>query len=809
MIRPIILLILSIIIGHQVFPQTPEIDRLIRSVNRTSGKEKIEALGEVCKSFYSVDPKKGIEYGELALQLSRNLKMPSAKSKVYINIGLNYWAMADIKTGRKYYDSALRNAMVFNDSAQIAIYYNRMGLLYESQGLFDSCLFVFNKELSINKRLKNDERIGISMENIGTIRMKRGELKSAILYFIDAITIFEKCHNNKKLPYIYLKLGYIYSETGDFPAAEKWFQKGIDQSLAINDVQRAGIGLNALGILYKEQGMYEKALAKFREALETIKDVKSPALTLGVYDNMGNVYRLQGKMKDALNYHKKAFSLALKANMPVSRAGCEVNLGQDYFNLKDYRNAKKHYEQALPVFLSSKSISNLISTYQALIDVNNSLKDFDQAVRYYKLYNHLRDSLSQNELNSALDSLKIKFNTEQTGRENILLKQEKEIHTKTISLQRVILGSSLIVLILILILTVATIRNRRKIKKTNSLLEIKNLEISAKADELRLTNDKLVELSKFKDSMNSFLVHDLKNPLNTIINIDDKQHFKGQFEIIKQSGKQMLNLVANLLDIGKYEDKAMKISPEDISITNIISKAYNDVQYFAEQKNIHLRLEYDTDFNLKVDPGIIERVFVNLFSNAIKCSASGKSIQVYAEQISNTSLKLMVKDHGVGINPEYLPVIFNRYNQAHEKQTGIPRSSGIGLAFCKMSVEAHSGEIGIDSVVGQGTTIWFTLPLSGSRDEIIGIPLEKDESIKKPGGLHLSPEEINLLLPYCVRFKKLSINQISDVKDIINSIDYPESSNISLWKLELMSALSECNASKFSLLLNISPDAKL
>lgn len=801
-----ILLIISVVITQQVSGQTPEIERLLKITENAGGKEKIIALADVCKNFYSIDPQKGIKYGEQALRLADSLKIPSAKSQVYNNIGVNYLALADVKTARIYFNKALKNAIIFKDSLEIAIFYNRMGLTYESLGNFDSSLIVFYKELAIYQRIKNDERTANSLENIGTIHLNRGELKSAMTFLLEAKTMYEKGNITKKLPYIYLKLGQVYSESNNYSTAELWLRKGIDQSLVNKDFQKVGLGLNALGIVYKKQHRLNEALAKYNEALDFFKKLQNSYQSMSVYSNIGNVYLMQEKFTLALKYHRKSLDLALKLNLPLPIAGAQFGLGQDYENLKDYSQARSWYMKALTIYTSSKTKSNLIKTYNALISVNNSLKDYAQSVKYYQLFVQLNDSLTRNELNIALDSLKVRFHTQQTESENIALRQETIIKNKTIFLQKILIISSFIVVGLLIIMGYIILRNRQKIKNANKLLEAKNNEISAKAEELNRMNHKLLELSKFKDSMNALLVHDLKNPLNTIVNVDiikDSPHWINR---IKQAGRQMLNIVMNLLDISKYEDKSMRISPEEISLTQILNRAISEVKFSADQKSIQLLFTYPDDFTVRVDSEIIQRVFVNLFTNALKVSPGGSCIKVSAESVNRQMLKIEVSDEGNGIPEESIPFIFDMFETIHEKQKVFNHSTVLGLAFCKMAIEAHTGSIGVNSIHGRGSSFWFTVPMVATAPENPSSHMEVFNGFPDLTKLHLTSEEIQLLLPYCDHLKMQSVYEISDIKDILQGMDIPESINIKAWKSAVMIALTECNAIKYNELINISYD---
>jgi len=806
--KSIYLLFFYLLFAQQLWSQTPAIEQLKKTAETTNGEEKIKTLTKLCIEFYTTDPKNGIDYGNQALQLTESLKIPLLKSKIYNGIGLNYWALADYKNARIFIEKAYLNALMYKDSIEIARSYNLMGLVYEVTGNFDSCFIVFNKELTIYKSMKDEESAAFALDNLGAIHFQRGELKTAMTYFLEAKTLYEKKNEKDKLPYLYLKIGNVYAESKDYTEAVKFFEKCITLSLSIKDSLKAGMGLRAIGIIYKEQGKYDKALAKYEEALLITKNLNNKRLTMMIYISMGNVYKNQGKFQQAIKYIQKSLDIAVELNMPNDIAIAQVNLGECYLNQKDYLKARTYFEKSIPVFKASKSQSNLLTTYKGLINANNSLKDFGQSVKYYQSFIDLKDSLNKNELNTALDSLKVKFKTEEIDKDNIALTQKTKILNKTITLQRIIMVSSFIFLILLISLVIIVVKSRKKTKKANELLEIKNHEILSQAEELRITNDKLVELSKFKDVMNSFLVHDLKNPLNTIINVDTKHNTQQQIEMIKHSGKQMLNLVMNLLDMSKYENNKLIISADDISITHIINRAYNDVRFLIDQKSIYFKSNIISDFVVKVDADMIERVFINLFSNAIKFSPNGESIQVFAEIINQTSLKVIVKDNGDGIPAEHIPYIFDKFAQIHAKKSGSTRSTGVGLTFCKMAIEAHSGEIGVESIVGQGTSFWFTIPLSDKQNNIIIEQETFNVNSDILDKIDLSVEEINLLIPICESLKKFNIYQFSDIKDILNSFE-AKTDNIVEWKTMLLKALSDCNEIKFIELINITTNGKL
>ena len=653
----------------------------------------------------------------------------------------------------------------------------------------------------IFKQLRNYEKAGRLLENIGNIHLHRGELKTALSFVLEANESFKKAGTIKNLPSVYLKIGRIYSETGDYSSAEKWYEKGKQKSLELGDFNTAGVAINAIGIMFYNQRKYDQALQHYLQANEFIGKIGNKSLLVALYGNIGNNYTALGENNSALIFHQKALKIAEMIKDQVQAARQHVGIGYAYNSLKDYFHASQHLEKALPVFENSKSYSDLLLTLKALIEANNGLSKYERSVNYYEKFVSIKDSLNRNELNTALDSLKVKFNTEQTRQENILLAQKTEIQQKTISLQRTMMVSSIMIAVLLIGFTLMIFRNRQKIKHSNKLLEAKNHEISAKAEELKQKNEQLIELSQFKDSMQSFLVHDLKNPLNNLLNINTRESFEKNAKGIRQTGLQMLNIVSNLLDIGKYEEKKMNIAFQDVSLTQIINEAFLQTQYPAEKKSVRLAIGYPTDFIVKADAAILTRVFVNLFTNAVKFSPTGGKINISADHEDENSLKLTITDEGEGISAEFQPFIFDKFSQGKVRHLGFAGSTGIGLSFCKMAIESHGGKIGVQSVDGKGAAFWFSLPLVSKLENHPAVFSVFESEATKPVSLALSNDEKEYISPFCEILKNTSIFQITDVKEILNRMD-EKTRNIIKWKSLVMQALSECNEVKYFELLN-------
>ncbi len=224
---------------------------------------------------------------------------------------------------------------------------------------------------------------------------------------------------------------------------------------------------------------------------------------------------------------------------------------------------------------------------------------------------------------------------------------------------------------------------------------------------------KIKELEQYKEMLTQMIVHDLKNPLNLVIGYSSLSPSEKRMQSINSSGMQMLNLVENILDVQKFEEKKMKLNKEKCSINFVIEKAISNVQYLANQKEIVIHNNTET-IEAYFDQDQIIRVIINLLTNAIKFSKNGDEININSEkvEIDNKSYcKILVIDFGEGVPSEHLDKIFDKYAQAIARESGRTSSTGLGLTYCKFAVEAHNGIIGVNSELDKGSIFYFTLPL--------------------------------------------------------------------------------------------------
>lgn len=222
---------------------------------------------------------------------------------------------------------------------------------------------------------------------------------------------------------------------------------------------------------------------------------------------------------------------------------------------------------------------------------------------------------------------------------------------------------------------------------------------------------------QLEDIINA-LTHDLKTPL-VAAETSIKHLIEGSFgslnseqkqilTLLGQSNSDALRLVKNLLSVFKYETKSYKLFLESVEILELLSKAIDLIKPLLEEKKISLKI-IESSFQFICDSFEIERVLVNLLTNAIKYTPNGGRIVLRAVKNETGDVIVTVEDNGKGISKEELPNLFERFWQSR-KSNSSSNSTGLGLYLSRQIIEAHGGRIWAESEIEKGTKIVFELP---------------------------------------------------------------------------------------------------
>lgn len=214
--------------------------------------------------------------------------------------------------------------------------------------------------------------------------------------------------------------------------------------------------------------------------------------------------------------------------------------------------------------------------------------------------------------------------------------------------------------------------------------------------------------------------HELRTPLTTLRSylealadgsVEDEVTRQRFLHVARQETERMIRLVEDLLTLSRLDSSEAKVAFEPLNLARLIERTVERFQLAASEKGIRLEVVTEKRPLVWGNADQLQQVLDNLLSNALKHTPPEGRIQIRLGQRGEEA-RVSVRDTGVGIPEEHLPRVFDRFYRVDKARSRQAGGSGLGLSIARKVVEAHGGNIGIKSQVGQGTNVWFTVPLA-------------------------------------------------------------------------------------------------
>jgi signal transduction histidine kinase len=253
---------------------------------------------------------------------------------------------------------------------------------------------------------------------------------------------------------------------------------------------------------------------------------------------------------------------------------------------------------------------------------------------------------------------------------------------------------------------------------SQSALAIRNARLYKELEE---KTRQLEAANRHKDDFLASMSHELRTPLNAVIgfsevlvermfgDLNDKQ--EEFLHDILASGRHLLSLINDILDLAKIEAGRMELDPEDFDLASAIDNALVLIRERALRKGLTLDTAVDPGLGVvRADQRKIKQVLLNLLSNSVKFTPEGGRVTLAAHR-HLTHVEIAVSDTGIGIAPGDQEAVFEEFRQIESDYVKKQEGTGLGLTLARKFVELHGGRIGVKSELGKGSTFSFTLPI--------------------------------------------------------------------------------------------------
>ncbi|OKS85202.1 hybrid sensor histidine kinase/response regulator transcription factor [Mucilaginibacter polytrichastri] len=535
---------------------------------------------------------------------------------------------------------------------------------------------------------------------------KQGKNVEALQTAFKMLRETDELHWKKMNIYSLVCISDIYQGMGNPSEALPYALKSSKEALELKDSSMYIISLSNISDLYSNSHI--KSAANIKKATKYLEIVLSPPYLHFVaetsFDNsrfLGNLGSLYGQANDkrAESTIKQAIAISSEHKYTTLEKSQLSALIEVYNNQQRYAEAVKYGQQAIALDPGSENDKNMQKNlFNKLKEGYEGLGNYKLAYEYYGKSVKLEDSLSNLEKTKNAAELDKKYRND----ERLIIADNE---TKLFHQQRNYL---ILLAILIAVALIATYNWLVYKRKKEAALLIKERE-------------QLEKLAALKTRFFANISHELRTPLTLIMGpagqlmdkeVDDEAQEQHYLKTIIRNGNKLLNLVNELLDLGKLEAGKLVLKLKPVALANFTKIIYQGFYSAAAFKKINYALVSTIDEQLFADLDIekFEKISTNLISNAIKFTPNDGSITVTA-LTTDDAFNFSVTNSGAGIHPDDLPNVFDRYYQGHNEEQQLQGGTGIGLAIVREFTELMGGTITIDNVWKESVTFKVSIPL--------------------------------------------------------------------------------------------------
>lgn len=553
----------------------------------------------------------------------------------------------------------------------------------------------------------------------------------ALDYFFPSLKLSEATSEIKHMADASNSIGRVYYDMENYKQSLVYFNRALKHYKKNDDDRGEGGVLNNLALIYYEVDSIDLAIDNYQRALK-IKEKYDDKLDIAaIQHNLGLVYIDQKNYLKAIENLVSSRSIFLELGNAKHAANTTNNIGRAYYKSGQYQEALQYFERGLAESTTLNSSFLMMDNYRYQADCYAKMYRYKEAYSFSNMHHAMQDSLLNIEKKKEIAEIQAKYENEIEEQENKLLKKENEANAFTIKIQYIIGIGIFVITILAIVLAAIYYRSNEAKKKANELLTNQKVEIQQKNDvlsslnkeitkqnkEIKIQKKELEELNGIKDKLFSIMSHEFRSPLNslkgTLALLKIGALSDDEFNDLSKQVTDKINTTSifldNLLNWAKSQMQGISAKPVDIEVREMVEENILLLNPMADEKKIRLKNKIPEKSKAYIDPNMLNLIFKNLISNAIKYSLKGGVVEINLER--NTKMNtISVKDKGIGMSEGNMKMLF-QLQSFTMRGTANESGTGLGLYITKNFIESNGGKIWVESEEGAGTTFKFTVPI--------------------------------------------------------------------------------------------------
>ncbi len=589
---------------------------------------------------------------------------------------------------------------------------NNMGIIHKNRGDYVEALSVYQESVDYLDSVRDAYDISQAYINMGNLFILLGGYERALEYFGMALEISERNNYQHNISLSLSNSGVIQNKIGNYDEAFKLYQRSLKFSRSLNDPVQISNCLINIGTNYADMGDPEKGLELVQEGMKIKIELGDEGTISNCYIHLADIYSMMDEYDKAIELLNRAIPIKEELDEPDGLIRSYLGLGNAALEQGRYGEADRMVNMGLEIALEIRAKEYIAQGYFIKREIAVKRGNYHSAYLFEMQHHLYKDSLMDEATALAAMEMEFRMQSKVLQQENENLKIQSNFHQLLVRKRTTFVYSILGISAALLLGLILVLYYMRRYIKTSRKLEEKNLVITRQ-------NLKLDQLNKTKDRMMSIIAHDLRGTIgNQLTAVEVLNRIEGDNKVeidrkrllgnLKNSASYSLELLENLLHWSRLEEGASNYHPEEVKLNTLVSNCLSLFSESAKNKQLTFNKDIKGIVSGYSDKIMMETIYRNLISNAIKFSNPGDTITIGLLK-KDGMIRFWVKDEGIGMSEEEIRKM--EYNGGSSRRgTANEKGAGMGLTLVREFTKIHNGELRITSETNKGSCFEVIIP---------------------------------------------------------------------------------------------------